>query len=51
MDQAESHFRQALDLDPTNAMTLNYLGYMFADKGVHLPEALSLSARPWTRNR
>ncbi|MFZ0392717.1 MAG: tetratricopeptide repeat protein [Terracidiphilus sp.] len=42
MDQAESYFRQALDLDPTNAMTLNYLGYMFADKGVHLPEALKL---------
>jgi tetratricopeptide (TPR) repeat protein len=42
MDQAEGFFHQALDLDPTNAMTLNYLGYMMADKGVQLPEALKL---------
>ncbi len=42
MDQAEGFFRQALDLDPANAMTLNYLGYMLADKGVQLPEALKL---------
>jgi uncharacterized protein HemY len=32
-DQAEQYFRQALELDPENAMTLNYLGYMWADKG------------------
>lgn len=42
MDQAEKYFRQALEVDPENAMTLNYLGYMFADKGVRLPEALKL---------
>jgi tetratricopeptide (TPR) repeat protein len=42
MEQAEQFFHQALDLDPTNAMTLNYLGYMLADKGVQLPEALKL---------
>jgi tetratricopeptide (TPR) repeat protein len=42
MDQAEQYFRQALDLDPQNAMTLNYLGYMWADKGIKLPEALKL---------
>ncbi len=39
---AETYFRQALDLDPNNAMTLNYLGYMFADKGLRLPEAIKL---------
>jgi tetratricopeptide (TPR) repeat protein len=39
---AEPFFRQALDLDPSNAMTLNYLGYMLADKGMRLPEALKL---------
>ncbi len=39
---AEPFFRQALDLDPQNAMTLNYLGYMLADKGIRLPEALKL---------
>ena len=27
---------------PTNAMTLNYLGYMWADKGIKLPEALKM---------
>jgi len=42
MDEAEQYFRQALDLDPQNAMTLNYLGYMLADKGIRLPEALKL---------
>ena len=41
-EQAEAFFRQALEIDPNNAMTLNYLGYMFADKGVRLPEALKL---------
>jgi tetratricopeptide (TPR) repeat protein len=42
LDQAEQYFRQALDLDPQNAMTLNYLGYMLADKGIKLPEALQM---------
>jgi tetratricopeptide (TPR) repeat protein len=40
-EQAEGFFHQALEQDPNNAMTLNYLGYMLADKGVRLPEALS----------
>ena len=39
-EPAEQFFRQALELDPTSAMTLNYLGYMLADKGTRLPEAL-----------
>jgi tetratricopeptide (TPR) repeat protein len=39
---AEPYFRQALELDPSNAMTLNYMGYMLADKGIRLPEALKL---------
>ncbi|HEY1805081.1 MAG TPA: tetratricopeptide repeat protein [Terracidiphilus sp.] len=41
-DQAEQYFRQALNLDPANAMTLNYLGYMWADKGIKLTEALKM---------
>jgi tetratricopeptide (TPR) repeat protein len=41
-DQAEGFFRQALNLDPENAMTLNYLGYMWADKGIKLPDALKM---------
>jgi len=31
-----------LGTDPRNAMALNYLGYMLADRGVRLEEALSL---------
>jgi len=42
LDPAEHYFQQALDLDPENAMTLNYLGYMWADKGEKLPEALKM---------
>jgi tetratricopeptide (TPR) repeat protein len=41
-EPAEQFFRQVLDLDPNNAMTLNYLGYMMADKGTRLPEALAM---------
>lgn len=40
MEQAEGYFHQALDIDPQNAMTLNYLGYMLADKGIRLSEAV-----------
>ncbi len=42
LEPAEDFFRQALDLDPSNAMVLNYLGYMLADKGSKLPEALKM---------
>jgi tetratricopeptide (TPR) repeat protein len=42
LEPAEDLFRQALDLDPSNAMVLNYLGYMLADKGAKLPEALKM---------
>jgi tetratricopeptide (TPR) repeat protein len=41
-EPAEQYFRQVLDIDPSNAMTLNYLGYMLADKGIRLPEALKM---------
>jgi tetratricopeptide (TPR) repeat protein len=41
-EPAEQLFKQVLDLDPSNSMTLNYLGYMLADKGVRLPEALTM---------
>ncbi len=41
-DQAEQFFNQALNLDPENTMTLNYLGYMWADRGIKLPEALKM---------
>jgi tetratricopeptide (TPR) repeat protein len=41
-EQAEQFFHQALEIEPDNAMVLNYLGYMLADKGKQLPEALKL---------
>ncbi|MBI4480276.1 MAG: tetratricopeptide repeat protein [Acidobacteria bacterium] len=43
--KAEEQFRKALELNPQSAMTLNYLGYMFADQGVHLEEAVELIQR------
>lgn len=41
-DQAEQVFRQVLQQDPNNAQNLNYLGYMLADRNVHLEEAVTL---------
>lgn len=41
-DTAERDFRRSLELNPDSAMTLNYLGYMFADQGVHLDEAVEM---------
>lgn len=41
-EPAEQFFRQVLDLDPANVATLNYLGFMLADKGIRLPEALKM---------
>ena len=38
-DDAVKEFRKLLAKHPENAAALNYLGYMFADKGVHLEEA------------
>jgi len=35
-------FKQALDQDPSNVAILNYCGYMLADKGARLPEALKM---------
>jgi tetratricopeptide (TPR) repeat protein len=41
-DSSEEQFRKILALDPNNAMTLNYLGYMLADRGVKLDDALTM---------
>jgi tetratricopeptide (TPR) repeat protein len=41
-EAAEETFRKLLADDPQNAMTLNYLGYMMADRGVRLEEALAM---------
>ncbi|MBZ5524901.1 MAG: tetratricopeptide repeat protein [Acidobacteriia bacterium] len=42
IDLAEQTFRKVLQLDPNNAMTLNYLGYMMADHNLHLEESLAM---------
>lgn len=43
--EAEQEFRALLDLDPEFAPALNYLGYMWAEHGENLPEALDLVLR------
>lgn len=42
---AEAAFRQALARDPLHAPSLNYLGYMLAERGERLDEAVTLVER------
>ena len=42
---AERAFRRILEHDPRHAATLNYLGYMLADRGERLEESVSLLER------
>jgi predicted Zn-dependent protease len=44
-DQAEEAFKGVLAVDPRNAQALNYYGYMLADRGLRLDEAVSLIQR------
>jgi len=44
-DQAEEQFKKVLAVNPRSAPTLNYYGYMLADRGVRLPEATELIKR------
>ena len=41
-EKAESDFKKVLELNPKHPAALNYLGYMWADRDVHLQEALEL---------
>ena len=41
-DDAEKYFQKALALKPDFAEALNYLGYMWAERGVKLPQAREL---------
>ena len=43
--KAERAFRDVIAADPEHAGALNYLGYMLADRGRKLPEALALIER------
>ena len=40
-DQAEAEFKKILTVNPQSGATLNYLGYMNADRGVRLEESLN----------
>jgi tetratricopeptide (TPR) repeat protein len=40
--KATALFHKAIELDPNNHNAYNYLGYMWADKGVHLDESKEL---------
>jgi tetratricopeptide (TPR) repeat protein len=44
-DQAERAFQGVLAVNPRNSAVLNYYGYMLADQGVRLDEALELIGR------
>jgi tetratricopeptide (TPR) repeat protein len=41
-DQAEAEFKKVLASNPQSAVTLNYLGYMNADRGVDLEQSLDM---------
>ncbi len=45
VDQAAAHFRRVLEIRSDDSMALNYLGYMLADAGRDLEEALDLIER------
>lgn len=44
-DDAEREFKTILKKDPNHAMTLNYLGYMYADRGVNLKQSREMIER------
>lgn len=40
IDLAEAQFKKVLEIDPTSAGAMNYIGYMLADRNIRLQEAL-----------
>jgi len=44
-DEAEEQFKRVLAVDPHESSTLNYYGYMLADRGMRLEEAVGLIQR------
>jgi Flp pilus assembly protein TadD len=45
VEAAADQFREVAKLEPENAEALNYLGYMLAEKGIHLDEAVQVLER------
>ena len=43
--ESEAEFRKLLAMNPNNSSVLNYLGYMLADRGERLPEALEMISK------
>jgi len=41
-DDAVKSFRRVIQIDPKHAESYNYIGYMYAEKGVNLTEAVDL---------
>jgi tetratricopeptide (TPR) repeat protein len=46
---SEAEFRKVLAINPDHAATLNYLGYMLADRNVHLDEARDMIGKALDR--
>ena len=44
-DEAEEQFKRVLAVEPRESSTLNYYGYMLADRGIRLDEAVALIQR------
>ena len=44
-DRAEEYFKRLLQLEPKHSSALNYLGYMYADRGIKLDTAATLVKR------
>jgi Flp pilus assembly protein TadD len=47
-DKAVVALRKAIELNPQGANALNYLGYMYADRGLNLDESIDLVRRALT---
>lgn len=45
VEEAEQNFRKALAINPDSSLALNYLGYMLADHGIRLDEAVKMINR------
>ncbi len=50
LEPAEAEFRKVLEVNPESDATLNYLGYMLADRNVRLQEALTMITKALARS-
>lgn len=45
LEQATTDMQKVLEIDPDNPLVLNYLGYMWVDQNINLPEAYEMLSR------